>query len=531
MGIGTYYSLRNQGLTPEQCIAAFLLGEGGPSPLKTDGYKFSMAQAGFPLREEVFILSLRKGGPYYIPFDINAIIQALIPGPCSSKEQGFLQAHGYQMNSAMEAALKGKVHVVAAPKGSWVLGGEPLATVRGPSFLASWLEPLGIMLNYPIQIATAYTQKGVEGFPVCPDGERGLPTVCEDERGILAALAECLGAYPFSVYISDKTYREGVYQNAMEMVLAVNGDAERIFEVGLRGATCMEQHMIALSEIRKTGINKTSNVWGAWQLYMIPVGTTGHEHQERWGSDENGFLAISDMRPEPPSFLFDTYDPVRCGIPTALKLLRQNPNRPVSLRFDSGDQDAQFLQIRRGCSRYTESILFEKGLLQEGDLPPLVMIPNLIFEDSYNPQKTVQNEAFCDKWGWPREKRMYGPGGWLISKPHPTPFGRDLSSAAYKLCWSNGARKKFSGTKGKGSVAGRPCILRGFFEEKCLSLIAQEGEKVAGYFPLEQVIVGGIPTATELSPQTQRLARMLEEKKDAQIAEIEGYWLCERKQA
>jgi len=24
---------------------------------------------------------------------------------------------------------------------------------------------------------------------------------------------------------------------------------------------------------------------------------------------------------------------------------------------------------------------------------------------------------------------------------------------------------------------------------------------------------------------------MLEEKKDAQIAEIEGYWLCERKQA
>lgn len=528
MGIGTYQSLRNKGLTPEQCLAKFLLGEGGASSLKTDGYKFSMAQAGVPLREEIFILSLRKGGPYYIPFDINAIIQALIPDPCPSKEQGFLQAHGYGMTPAMEAALQGKVHVVAAPKGSWVLGGEPLATVGGPSFLASWLEPLSIMLSYLIQVATAYKQKGSEGFPVCPDGVRGLPTVCDDERSSLEALAECLPAYPFSVWISDETYRKGVYQNAMEMVLAVDGDVGRIFEVGLRGATCMEQHMIALTEIRKTGINKTSNVWGAWKLYMIPVGTTGHEHQERWGSDEAGFLTISDMRPETPSFLFDTYDPIRCGIPTALKILRQNPTRPVSLRFDSGDQDAQFLQIRRGCSRNTESILVEKGMLPEGDLPPLVLIPNLIFEDSYNPQKTVQNEAFCEKWGWPREKRLYGPGGWLISKPHPTPFGRDGSSAAYKLCWSNGARKKFSGSPGKGSIPGRPCIYRGLVNGKIISLVAQEGEKVEGFIPLTlvfesgSVTLSGIPEATELSPQTQWLARMLEKKKDAQSAEIEG---------
>jgi len=511
----TYFSLLAKGLSPEQIIAKMLLGEGGASALKTDGYKFSMAQAGKPLCWEGFIFSLRKGGPYYIPFDTEKIIQALVPEMPGTKEQGFLQAHGYGMTPAMEVALNGPMKVWAAPKGSWVLGGEPVAVVSSPSFLASWPEPLVIMLNYPIQVATAIRA-----------GEREFFAVCHDESVILEAVADIMGT-PIKIIRRDEEYRSGVYQNAVDMVLAVQGDAGRIFEVGLRGATCMEQHLIALSEIRKTGINKTSNVWGAWQLYMIPVGTTGHEHQERWGSDEAGFLAISDMRPEPPSFLFDTYDPIRCGIPTALKILRANPHRACSFRFDSGDQDVQFLQILQGCISGDEKLDVTPG--EEPGSYTLKLIPNLLFEDSYNPQKTVKNEAFCERWGWPREKRMYGPGGWFISVPHPTPYGRDRASAAYKLCWSNGARKKFSGTPGKGSICGRPCILRrvlGALPMDCEaykidSLIAQEGEQVFGYLPIGDSRCVDIPKTTALSPETQRLADLLLEAREAQIRLLE----------
>ena len=41
----------------------------GTSVLTTDGYKFSMAEAGWPLRREVFYYSHRHGGPQLLPLD------------------------------------------------------------------------------------------------------------------------------------------------------------------------------------------------------------------------------------------------------------------------------------------------------------------------------------------------------------------------------------------------------------------------------------------------------------------------------
>src|SRR5690606_8699261 len=75
-----------------------------PSVLATDAYKFSMAQAGFPLRRETFYLSFRFGGFQYVPFDLAAIVRAhvadLRPGP---DDLAFARAHGYGLSDAMEA--------------------------------------------------------------------------------------------------------------------------------------------------------------------------------------------------------------------------------------------------------------------------------------------------------------------------------------------------------------------------------------------------------------------------------------------
>ena len=49
------------------------------SLLATDGYKFSMAEAGWPLRPEVFYYSHRKGGAQLLPVEISRYIEGLKP--------------------------------------------------------------------------------------------------------------------------------------------------------------------------------------------------------------------------------------------------------------------------------------------------------------------------------------------------------------------------------------------------------------------------------------------------------------------
>ncbi len=457
----------------EKQLAQAIIGQDKASVLMTDAYKFSMAQAGFPLREETFVLSFRRGQPLYNPFDLAEVVQAFIPGLPSVKEAAFLVANGYGMTPAMEKTLTMPIRVVAAPKGTWIAPGTPALTVTGPSFLVSWLEPFLIMLNYPLQIATAARK-----------GERNFQVVCSDEETILRIVEEVYNppgmaevydhdADKFNVVKSSFNYIFEVEHNVQAVVSALKRDAQRAFEVGLRAATCMQQHLMVLEMCHPKGVMKTSNVYGAWKLYMIPVGTTGHEHQMRWGGpqadDRQGFCAIRDMRPEPPSYLFDTTDPLRKGIPAALEVMMENPNRPCSMRFDSGDQDAQFKAIQAGVKKFN-------------------LEPNLIFEDGYTADKTVKNEAFCDDEGWPIQKRMYGYGGFFVSTPHPSPYNRDVVSAAYKLsCTSGQAVMKFSGSPGKESIPGKPVVLQAilpeFKAETVIYVIAQEGEDVDGCSP------------------------------------------------
>ena len=484
--------------TIEQLLAQAILGVLIACTTMSDAYKFSMAQAGFALRQETFVLTFRKGGPFYIPFDLNAVVQAFLPSLPTTKEAGFLAANGYPMTTAMEKALQGKVTVVCPPQGSWVGKGEPILSVTGPSFLVSWLEPLLIMLQYPIQIATAMKQS-----KICFTAT----VTCEDEAKIVYLVGQRMGT-GVGIIMDTEGYLARVRANVKAVVDALGGEAHRAFEVGLRAATCMQQHLMVLDVCESLGVRKTSNVYGAWLKYMIPVGTTGHEHQMRWGGtdadDRHGYRAIRDMRPEPPSYLFDTTDPINKGIPAALEVIAEDPTRPCSLRFDSGDQDAQFLKIKEGCDK-------------------MGVYPTLPFEDSYTAEKTAKNEAFCDLHGYPKEKRMYGFGGFFVSQPAKTEFNRDRASAAFKLSWTAGLPKmKFSGSPGKESTPGKPCILTPnwdkFLDQRAQGLedehmIAQEDEVVEGYVPI-QPLEDDISTGfnTTLSPATAALkARLTKE--------------------
>ena len=55
------------------------------------------------------------------------------------------------------------------------------------------------------------------------------------------------------------------------------------------------------------------------------MGTMGHEHVQRYGADEPAFRAMRERRPGRSSYLLDTYDTIRSGIPAAFKLIRRIP--------------------------------------------------------------------------------------------------------------------------------------------------------------------------------------------------------------
>lgn len=421
----------------------------GVCPLHlTDAYKLSMAQAGFPLRTETFYLSFRKPGDYLIPFNFKEVILRVLGHlqgelQISNRGQAYLATRGYGLTPAMVEALKGNITVWAAPKGSWVKAKEPIVTITGPSFLVSWFEPLVIMFNFPIQIATALA-----------GGQRDFKATCENEAGIIQLVKDELGITEGSIQVMEDDYRNAVRTKVAAVVAAV-GNPERIFEVGFRSASCLEQHTLIVEECVRADVLKTSNIALAQKHEGIPVGTTGHEHQQRWGNDLDGFRAIRDMRPGMPSYLFDTFDALRSGIPAAIQVLREE-NRPAAVRFDSGDQDAQL------------------ALFVAADVKP-----TYIFEDGYTPERAEKNENLCESYNIPRFDRLYGFGGFLGAVPSINPYIRDRVQAVYKLC-KTGERNVMKHAGTKSSVPGTPVILRGHGR----SIIAQLGEIVPGFLPL-----------------------------------------------
>jgi len=449
-----------------------MLGRSRPSTLMTDAYKFSMAQAGFPRREETFYLSFRKPGWYYIPFDLEALVLGLCPSAPSPEERAFLKRYDYALSADMESAIEAKPIVWAAPKGSWVREREPILSVTAPSFLASWLEPLLVWLQFPIQVATATREHCLDELPCSCESEARIARLAVAATNAAAANAATANARNRAgasgnanedgskhrreaphIFVRNARYRENVRISARALIHSMKGDCGRLFEVGMRSATSMQMHRDALTTLAKEGVQKTSNLFLASELGLTPVGTTGHEHQQRWGRDLDGFRAIRDRRSGMPSYLFDTYDSISLGIPAAITAIAERPEISASVRFDSGDHAAQL-----------------KHLVASG------VRPTFIFMDSMDPERIAHLEGIASTLEIPREKRLYGVGGYWIGKPSPGTLIRDRVAAVYKLSESGGKPVMKFSVPTKISAPGRPVVFRRIAGDGPVGLIGQAGE-------------------------------------------------------
>jgi nicotinate phosphoribosyltransferase len=433
------------------------------SLLATDGYKFSMAEAGWPLRQETFYYSHRKGGLQVMPLDLAAYVKALLPDP-KPEDYEFLARYDYEMGVGFKAAIlrKEKLTVRAIPRGALFFPREPILTVTGPSALVSWVEPLLLQLNYRIQVATqALADRDALA--------RALATVtCEEQKAIALETLDAVGVKPVPITVDSEGYQRRVRATVQELIDIVE-DPARIFEVGLRAATCMEHHELALRACKEVGVQRTSNVEGARKLGMIPVGTMGHEHVQRYGSDDAAFRAMRERRPGRSSYLLDTFDTLTSGIPAAFQLIREDPSAQDSIRFDSGNKKLQYL--------YAVTRARDVGIR-----------PVNILEDGLDAQATREFEDLRRQVGWEPSAQFYGYGGHIVARTMECPLTRDRVAAIYKLS-STGRTPvmKFGNelAEGKQSIPGTPVLFRRRHGSGPIGLVGQEGEPAPeGYFPL-----------------------------------------------
>lgn len=435
------------------------------SLLATDGYKFSMAEAGWPLRQETFYYTHRKGGPQVLPVDVPSFIKSLLPVVRDS-DYLFLDRFEYEMGIGFKSAMKmtDKLVINAIQKGSVFYDREPVFSVTGPSAIVSWLEPLVLQLNYRIQIATMALLDSVSLA-------REVQTVtCQRQADIIKETLDAINIRTPEINVDSEGYFARVKKVADDLVGIVS-DPDRIFEVGLRAATCYEQHEIAVRACKAAGIMKTSNVEAAWVLGMKPIGTMGHEHVQRYGSDLAAYRAMRDRRPYRSSYLLDTYDTYLSGIPAAFQIIQEDPHRGDSIRYDSGDKMSQYLYATDRAKA-------------------LGIRPIHILEDGFDATQTRKFEEARHHVGWQPNEQYYGYGGYLVASPSGSSMTRDRVAAVWKLSQTGDmATMKFGNEMkgGKESIPGRPVLFRLSYGDSSMpvGIVGQEGEECPDEYSLE----------------------------------------------
>lgn len=487
-----------------------------PSILETDWYKKFMASAGFPLREETFVLSFRRGGPYIMPVDPVEYVYSLLPNQLPDAFQDdldYIESNGLPMTPAYTKAMQGKGKVLGVPRGQWFNTLDPVLTVTGPSALVSYLEAKLTMLRFRCQVATiALTE------PETLLHHFGTVT-CEREREIvLETLDDVSVQIEFDIKVDRDGYYQHIYNRAKELVDMVG--PKKVMEAGLRAASCMEQHLIALCACQDAGVLSTSNVYGAKLLGLTPRGTTGHEHHQRCGigddPDYEAFTTARDRAAGVPTFLLDTISTQGSGLPAATKAMTETRDRLCAVRFDSEATMA---------GDYAAAVLLFTGFR---------VSPVMNLGGGFNAVTTAQFERMRKQLLWPENRQSYMYGQYLVEPHVPLPT-RSQASAVFKLC-RTGSRDtmKFSDNREnpdeagpKSSLPGLPILIRKVdpSAEGPFSYIGQQGEALPpgeGYAVLsggeEGSFYSGVPDGldalSEHTPMTKYLVFTLTKERN-----------------
>lgn len=126
------------------------------------------------------------------------------------------------------------------------------------------------------------------------------------------------------------------------------GDDGNLMEFGSRRAQETDAALWGARAAYIGGFDSTSNV-RAGKLFGLPIsGTHAHSLVEAFGSEYRAFKAYAETHHN-CVFLVDTYDTLRSGVPTAIKVAREMGDKInfVGVRIDSGDMAYISKQVRK----------------------------------------------------------------------------------------------------------------------------------------------------------------------------------------
>ena len=255
--------------------------------LHTDLYQINMMQVyfeqGIHNKKAVFEVYFRKvpfSNGYAVFAGLERIVKYLQELRFTETDLAYLRDLGY--NEAFLAYLRDlklELTVKSAREGDLVFANEPIVQIEGPLAQCQLVETALLnIVNFQTLIATKASR---------------IRAVIEDE--------------PLLEFGS---------RRAQEMDAAIWGTRAAI--VG--------------------GANATSNV-RAGKIFGIPVsGTHAHALVQAYGNDYDAFKAYASTHKD-CVFLVDTYDTLRIGVPTAIKVAKEMGDKInfLGVRLDSGD--------------------------------------------------------------------------------------------------------------------------------------------------------------------------------------------------
>lgn len=130
-------------------------------------------------------------------------------------------------------------------------------------------------------------------------------------------------------------------------IRSVIGNEDRLSEFGTRRAQEMDAAIWGTRAAYIGGCDATSNV-RAGKLFGIPIsGTHAHSLVQAYRDEYKAFKAYASSHKD-VIFLVDTYDTLRSGVPTAIRVAQEMGDKInfVGVRIDSGDMAYQSKRVR-----------------------------------------------------------------------------------------------------------------------------------------------------------------------------------------
>ncbi len=255
--------------------------------LLTDFYELTMANGYFETGMaddiayfDMFFRKIPDEGGFAIMAGLEQMIEYLENLKFDNRDIDYLRGKGIFSEKFLDYLrnFKFECDVWAVPEGTPVFPGEPLVTVRGPVIQAQFIETfLLLAINHQSLIATKANRivRAAQGRGVMEFGTRRAHGGSSAVHGARAA------------YIG-----------------------------GCIGTAC------ALAE----------------RDFKVPaLGTMAHSWVQMFPSEYEAFKTYGEIYPENCVLLVDTYNVIKSGIPTAIKVFQELKPKKMGIRIDSGD--------------------------------------------------------------------------------------------------------------------------------------------------------------------------------------------------